>query len=364
MTTTLEGEVLEPGTDIMVAVEHEPGIVLLDRHKADDFLDRMKAAVADFQPDTGTVSSRKLIAAEAFKITQTKTAIDRARKGLTEQWRTQTNAVNAAGKDIWEKLEALAIDVRQPLTDWEAAEKNRINRCNSNIGAFNLAGIITQEDTSESVRDRGAAIWAIDLPEDEFQDLLPVAREAKERAIAALTAARARLCQEEHDRAELAKLRAEAEARAEREALEAQAKAAEDAHRAAEKAKAEAAANAEAERLAQIAQAAEKAKADAEAAAAAEKAAVAKAHADAIAKLESEAADKENARIEAEKATAAAAAKVAADDAARAADRAHRSVVMGEAKAAIMSCDVPESVAKAIVLAIIAGQIPHVGISF
>ena len=46
------------------------------------------------------------------------------------------------------------------------------------------------------------------------------------------------------------------------------------------------------------------------------------------------------------------------------ADQAHRNAVKGRAKQAIMSCGADEDTARKIVLAILAGEVPHTTISF
>ena len=50
--------------------------------------------------------------------------------------------------------------------------------------------------------------------------------------------------------------------------------------------------------------------------------------------------------------------------AARESDQAHRRAIMGEAKSAIMGCGTDEDTARKIVLAIVAGQVPHTKLEF
>lgn len=366
---------LEPAvTDIVVAVAQNPGIVLLDAQRFDAFYDKLKAK----SPSAGDMASRRdreALRSYAADVRSEKAAIDKARLRLTKEWRDMTAQANAAGKVIEERLETLAAEVRRPLTEWEEAEKARVDSCRADIEAFKRAGVVSFDDTAAMVRERGADLWQQAIDADRFGDMAEEARAAKEASVAALKSALARLEREEADAAELARLRAENEAREarereERDARERLEREAEEA-RQVEQRKA-AAARAEEERVAKAAQEAEnRARREAEQAAEAERLRVQREHDEALAveRRAREAAESaqraEAARIERERQAAEQeAARVAAEEARRRRNRAHVASVMGEAKAAIMSCGASEEVAKAIVIAIKANTIPHVGITF
>ena len=89
-------------------------------------LDRIEAQVRAIKLDPSTHAGREEIRSLAYKVARTKTAIDAEGKKLTEQWRKNTAAVNADRKKSEERLEALAEEVRKPLTDFENAEKLRV----------------------------------------------------------------------------------------------------------------------------------------------------------------------------------------------------------------------------------------------
>ena len=205
-----EGMVAENPRKFVQEVFDNPSIVLLDEQKFDIFYDRIKEETDKLVPDVSTQNGRDKIRAMAAKVTRTKTVIDNARKALTEDWRRQTNTVNAAGKVIRERLAALADDVRKPLTDWEDAEDARVERCQAVIDKMLADKVIGEDDTVESVKARGAAIWAIEIDAAEFGNLHDEAASVRDDAIATLKRAMDRLAKEEADRAELDKLRAEA----------------------------------------------------------------------------------------------------------------------------------------------------------
>ena len=208
---------IETGTDIILAVEETPQIVLLESEKFDQFYERVKAETEKMVIDVTTKRGRDAIIAMAAKVTKSKTAIDKARLQLTGAWREQTNQVNAAGKEIETRLATLAKEVRQPVTDWEVAEKERIDNCRADIDAFKRASVVTLDDTAATVRERGQEVWRQEIDPERFGDMLDEAVAAKDTAVATLKAALARLIREEEERAELERLRAEQAARQTRE---------------------------------------------------------------------------------------------------------------------------------------------------
>jgi colicin import membrane protein len=364
-----------PATDIVLAVEETPQIVLLDAEKFDQFYERVKAETSGIVADISTKKGRDEIRSMAAKVTRSKTMIDKAGLALTKQWRDQTNQVNAARKEIEARLEALADEVRRPLTEWEDAEKARVERCNQVIADLKRGAVVTMDDTAADVRERGRTAYNVILSPETFGDLLPEAQAAKDATIEVLKAALVRLTKEEEDRAELERLRAadaerlareqaEREAREAKERGEAEARAAEERRVAAEKAEqerieraareAEARARAEAVIKAQEERDAERRKHEealaAERRRAEEAEAKAKAERDRIAKAEA-------ARAEEEK-------RLADEQAKREADQKHRTAVKTAAKNAIMSCGADEETARKIVTLIIAGEVPHVRLEF
>lgn len=365
----------QTGTDIATIVAHNPVIVLVDAGKRDDLYAHIRREVEAFTPDLTTKKGRDAIKSLAFKITRTKTAIDGAGKALNEEARAKINVVDAARRDARDTLERMAAEVRKPLDDWEDAEEARVNECREDIAAFKRAGVVTLEDTAASVRERGADLWNQAIDPERFQDLTDEAEAAKATSVDALKAALARLTKEEADRAELEKLRAEAAERERVEAEKAEAARVEAEIKAAQEfaaRDAERRAREEAERIAAAEKAAEdRARAAAEQAAEAERNRVQREHEAALAAERAKAAEAERLReaeadriAEVERQRAAAEAAARAEQERREKNRQHVAKIMGEAKAAIMSCGVTEEVAKAIVLAIKANTIPHVGITF
>jgi len=208
-----------------VIIKRAASVVLLNPERFDQFYDRVKARTDEFVADTSTAKSRAEIASRAFEVTKVGTTLNKAGLNLTEDWRARTKAVNDARMPMVERMKALAADVRRPLTEWEEAEDARLAANANALAEIRQAAVVTPEDTSTTVDERGRRIWALafDAPqwlEDEANE----ATLAKEHTVNTLVAAKKRLVIEEQERAELAELRREKEARIERERQEGEAR--------------------------------------------------------------------------------------------------------------------------------------------
>lgn len=362
------------GTDIVVAVTQNPGLVLLDTGKFDAFYDRLKAKAPE-ATDMSVRKDREALRSFAAEVRSEKAAIDKARLRLTEEWRSMTSQANAAGKVIQERLESLAVETRKPLTDWEEAEKARVDECRAIIEGMKAAAVVTIDDTAATVRERGTNVYMTELAAERFGEMLPEAQGAKDDAVEVLKAALARLTREEADRAELERLRAENEAREAREAAEREAR--EQAEREQQEAilteeRRLIAEKAEKERIATAAREAEdRARREADEAAEAERQRTQREHEAALA-AERDRADaaERTAQIERDRIAAAETARlaeealVAEETRKREANQAHRAKIMTAAKEAIMTCGIDEEAAKKVVLLIRAGEVPSVSLVF
>jgi hypothetical protein len=351
-------------TETLPAVVHDPVVALKDQSAFDRLYAEMEREVTEHRPDLTTAGGRKAIASLAYKITRTKTAIDDAGKKLTEDARKEIAAVNETRGAIRTKLEALADRARQPLTDWEVAEKERVARFDAIVATLQAAGAISIDDTSETLAARLAKVEAIQITDEEFGDQAPGARYTWTQATEALVAGIERLKREEADRAELARLREQA---AERERQGAERLAAERAEAAA--------AEAERQRQAEIAAAAERARQEeahraerqrvaAEEAAMAALRAQEEAHAAELARIQQENEAREAERVHQEQARQAEADRLAAEARRRQEDLDHRASVLAEIKAEFMLRGVNAITARTVILAIAKGEIPHIKVEF
>jgi len=325
---------------------------------------QVKEAVDKHVPDLTTRTGRESIASMAYKVSRTKTALIAQGKKLTEDWRDQTKKVNAACNAIEERLDTLRDEVRKPLTDWEAAEKERIEGHERAVNSLLAYVTMSADHPSDEFKDMRDAVEAlvVDASWDEFQDRGAL---AKTDALAALDRLTAIAEKRESDAAELEQLRA---AQAERDRQDAERRAAEEA------------ADAESARIERERQAEEKRKADlaaaaAEAAARAEREAAQRvADAERAAKEAKERADREIAaakedaerKAEAERKRIAAAQEAeAAEQRRRDADREHRKSVNQSVVAELIECaGITSEQAQKIVVHMVGGLVPNVTLKY
>lgn len=372
----IRGEVMlvEPGTDIVEAVSAQPGIVLLDSVKFDQFYEKLKAK-APSDVDVSTGAGRDKLRSYAAEVRREKAAIDKARLNLTAGWRDMTKQANEAGKEINERLEQLASDVRAPLTEWEEAEKAREAEVDKIITALRSARFVPMGEGAEAIRDRGTAAHAVVIDREQFQDRFEEAEREKKDTVEHLFAALKAAEQAEADRAELERLKAENEEReraaaAQREAEEAEARRVEE-ERLAEERRVAAEQEAQERVAAAAREAEERTRRESEEAAEAERQRVQREHDEAIAAERARAEEAERS-AQAERDRAAAEERARQEEAQRAADeqakreanQAHRTRVKTAAKKAIMTCGADEETAQKIILAIIAGEVPAITLAF
>lgn len=395
-------------TDIVRQVEDNPALVLTDETVFETYYAHVEQQALQVAVDLSTSAGRDRIRSAASEVARKKTAFDKARKELTEDYRRKTATINTVGKVVVDRFAALQLRVRQPLTDWEEREEARKAEADLILTNLRDAAIVRADETAEDVERRLERIRGINLNYELFGPRIEMAVDLRDDAVKALGEALARLKQQEDDRAELERLRRVAREREEQEARERQE--AEDRR-------------AEEERLANVERiarqnaeaAAEKARREAEEAADAEKRAIeAKRHYardiiqhikdvglgmiggreypyailireldekividDAMGDMQ----DEVRAILEATRASVQAAWELAIAraeqqeqaeqaqreaeaKAKREADQEHRTTVRRAAKEAIMSCGTDEDTARKIVLAIQAGEVPHIRIEF
>lgn len=364
----VRGEIIPAeNTDIVAAVAKQPGIVLLDREKFSAWYEKLKAD-APTDVDVTTTKGRDALRSFAARVRSEKAAIDKERLRLTADWRDMVSQANEAGKEIRDQLDALAVEVRQPLTDWEEAEKAREAEVERILALFRSERVVQMGEKADDIRARGTAIHNTAIDPAVFGDRADEGEREKAETVTILLAAMATAEKAEAEAAELQRLRDEAEARerADRERAEA-----EETARRADEARA-AAERIERERIAAIEhEAAERARREAEEAAQRERDEIARKHEAALAaERERTAAAEREAQAERDRIareqreSEEQATREAAEAAERQANQENRTARKTAAKEAIIAVGIPEAKAIKLVQAIVAGDIPFVGMSF
>ena len=227
-----------PPPDVLPGLFKEPSEI-------DKLVAHVEAVARAHKPDTSTTKGRAAIRKLAADVARSKTGLDDAGKNLNAALREQINAVDAVRREARERLDALKVEVRQPLTDWEAAEEARKARHAEQIEWLATAAETVAADDLPMLRVQLGHVAGY-LVDGSFEEFENEAHRAKAAAIASLEQKIAAAEKAEADRLELERLRAEATAREEEDRKRQEAEAAEARRIAAEKA--EAARQAEIER--------------------------------------------------------------------------------------------------------------------
>lgn len=113
--------VIEPATALDLFTAPDKVQVLLSgiREKA-------RAEQAQLDTDLSKAKNRDAIKSLAYKVTQSKTYIDKAGKAVVDELKELPKKVDASRKWCRDELDALSEEIRQPVTAWEDAEKARV----------------------------------------------------------------------------------------------------------------------------------------------------------------------------------------------------------------------------------------------
>lgn len=308
----------------------------------DPVIQQVKDIVDGFEHDLSTAAARKKTASLSHKVAKLKTRLDGMGKDLVSEWKTKAKAVDKSRKDMRESLDSLRDEARQPLTDWESEQTRIEEEARIAEDAKILAAQIESDHEIALLLDEKfeRELW-------ESKENARIEEEARLDRIAKEQAENEERIAKEA--AESARKEAEKKAIAEQQRVEKERK---EAIQREEQAKQQAL---EAER-AKIA-AEERAKIQAEEA---EKRRIqaeqqAKAYAEEAAKRAQQAEIDRQAIEQAE---------IRAEQDRREANKRHVGKIRKKAKESLMEFGLNEKQAKAIVMAINAGQIPRVSISY
>lgn len=222
-------------SDELIAIGREDALkAFTDEAAFEAMFASIKALADDVKPDLETAKGRKEHKSFCFKIRKTKARIDDVRTELTEDMRKQIASINGRGKDMVDRLEDLHNEVRKPLTEWEEAEKLRVENIRKAIEDARALGQVKFGETSLQIQERINKLPTHDLEwyaefKDEAQLVIENSFNALTNAKTAATNAEKEAEARAAEQAELQRLRqAEQERLAKEAAAERERKAEED----------------------------------------------------------------------------------------------------------------------------------------
>ncbi|WP_279203115.1 hypothetical protein [Obesumbacterium proteus] len=303
--------------------------------------------------DLNTVKGRGVYTSAAMNVRRTKTAIDEAGKNLVAEMKKRPALVDASRRKVREALDELAIEIRKPVTEWEAEQKEK---------EFNAMFDEALELDTKITAERAAALAAKIETDHEIallmnKDIDREREEAQQKAEQAKREHEERIKREAEEKArreveEAAKREIEAAAAREREATLAKERAERDAKELAEKVERD---RIEAEQRAEREKREALAKAERERIAAEEKAKREKE--EAIQRERAAAEAREQARLVEEK-------RIKDEAAQRTADKEHRREVNIAAVKGLVDAGISEQCARECITAIAQGKVPNTAINY
>lgn len=200
--------------ELIVIEDLDPG-KLFTGEGLDELLETVSTQAKTLVINIDTARGRKDLASFAHKIAKSKTALDLLGKNHVDAAKKELKKFDANRKKAKDFLTDLQVEVRKPLTEWEAAEEKRVQDIADRIKA-----IQEMVPTDQSfVNERNLPILSKRLKQltkmkigEDFEEMAQVASAAKAESLDALTAIVLRLEKEIEDQKELLKLRAESQA--------------------------------------------------------------------------------------------------------------------------------------------------------
>lgn len=198
----------------LVVIDAQNAVQIFTGGGLNAILDGIEAKVRAIPLDPSTAPGREEIRSVAYRVSRTKVALDNEGKRLTEGWREATARVNQERKRSTERLDALAEEVRKPLTDFENKERIRAQAHEEALAEITglHALLAANPDMSlDSLLEHQAAASRLHLNRlwEEFEFRAKAARESLEKYISQRLEARKKFEVEQEELARLRKAEAE-----------------------------------------------------------------------------------------------------------------------------------------------------------
>lgn len=210
-----EISVLPPQEKAMTVFTTEKGL--------DPYLKHIREEIDSFLPNIETKKGRDEVASMAYKVAQSKTALDKLGLKLVTDLKEKPKLIDKERKRVRDLLDSWRDEVRKPLNDWEEKEKSRVDALQSDIALIQNTATNQYEDGSRIdsiiLRSNLSNVESVKMG-DHWQEFEAQAARAKEDAIEKLKGFIADAEKYEAEQAELERLRKEAAEREENDRIE------------------------------------------------------------------------------------------------------------------------------------------------
>ena len=193
-----------------------PMKLFTDKSSLNSIFEDIKTKASKLEPDIKTKKGRQNIASMANRVARSKTLLDGMGKELVAETKAKIKKIDIERKWLRDQLDQLKKDVRKPLTDWENAEKKRVDDIKERINWFETIGTVDGFEDSTELKKRLNEVKLLSI-DKSFAEFTNEAALAREKALNALDEAYSQTLTYEKEQAELEKLRRE---KTERERIE------------------------------------------------------------------------------------------------------------------------------------------------
>lgn len=210
-----------------VTIEKAPAI--FGKNDLNRFVEAVRAEVIDEVPDLSTDKGRKRIASVAATVARSKTAVEGVGRAYLKQLKDIPKVIEKELREFEAAMNEIRDQVRKPLTEYENAETARKDAIEDAIQGIVDLGTLHGGENSIQIRQKQADLEALIINAETYQERLEEAEQKRKFYISAMAAPLAKAQTDEHNAAEHERLRKELAARDEQDRIrEAAAKAVEE----------------------------------------------------------------------------------------------------------------------------------------
>lgn len=127
---------METQTTELVLASEISALEVFTGGKVQEVVERIKAHVSSIATDATTDAGREAITSLAYKVTRSKTTIDNVGKGIKDPMMEDINKIDAVRRYARTALEALADDIKKPVTEYNLREAARVKAIQTKIDAI------------------------------------------------------------------------------------------------------------------------------------------------------------------------------------------------------------------------------------
>lgn len=191
-------------------INSETAPKIIEQQLLDALFEKVKSETITEVTDVSTAENRKRISELAMKVSRSKTAVLNPLQAWIKDIKQYPVTVTKVVKSFEQKMNDLRDEVKKPLTDWQQAEEDRVNKHQSKIEEIKKIGetadsLITSM-TISGWKDFLSELEALKI-DSSFEEFQPEALEAKKVSVEKIKNRIARQQKEETQEAEMQRLR-------------------------------------------------------------------------------------------------------------------------------------------------------------